>query len=388
MDLGLIPLADELSLIPDPKEEPGAPLSFVFCTHCYLAQIREDIEPEVLFGRDYPYYSSSSPQLIAHFEQAAGRILDMFGKKKGKFFEIASNDGVMLRPFKNAAWEVLGVDPARGPSASARDEGLETITGFFDSSLADSIREKWGEADVIAGNNVLAHVPDPNELVKGTACLMKDSGIAVFEFPYLPDLVENIEFDTIFHQHYSYYSLHSVKFLFERHGLVVLNAERIPIHGGSLRLTVGKQGICSAMVHRLLETERTQGYQNVEIFQTFSMKVEMLRDEVRALLDGLKGEGKRIAGYGAAGKANTLMAYCGIGGQYLVCIGDISSYKQGKYFPGNHLPIVSPAELLKRKPDYIFILAWNFREAIMRQFEEFHQAGGRFIIPLPETKIL
>lgn len=388
MDFGVIPLADELSMVSDPKEEPGAPLSFAFCTSCFLAQIREDVDPQILFGRDYPYYSSSSPQLIAHFEQAAGMILDRFGSRRGKFFEIASNDGVMLRPFKNAGWEVLGVDPAKGPSAKAKEEGLETITGFFNASLSENIRQKWGEADVIAGNNVLAHVPDPNELVKGTALLLQAEGIAIFEFPYLPDLINHVEFDTIFHQHYSYYSLHAVKTLFERHGLLILNVERISIHGGSLRLTAGKQGVVSEGVHQLLEMEKKQGYNRQEIFLSFSEKAERIKEAISYKLNRLKGEGKRIVGYGAAGKANTLMAYCGIGSQYLDCIGDISPYKQGMFFPGNHLPVVSPEEMLERKPDYILILAWNFSEAIMKQFEDFRLSGGRFIIPLPEIKII
>lgn len=387
LDLREVPLADALLDQPpaSPEEEVKVPLSFGYCSACGLAQILEDVDPDLLFARYYPYYSSTSPQLSTHFLEAAHRI--MAGRKSGKVLEIASNDGVMLRVFKQEGWTVLGVDPAPGPAEFANKIGIETHAEFFNDAYARKLLPQWGKAEVIIGNNVLAHVPDPNALVKGVAHLLEEKGIAVFEFPYLGDLVAHAEFDTIFHQHYSYFSLHSVKALFERNGLFVCDVDRIPIHGGSLRLTVAKQFMASERVSALLEEERRQGLGSRQFFSGFADRVQKNGLKLLELLRSIKAAGKRIAGYGAAGKANTLMSYYEIDSRYLDCIGDISIYKQGKFFPGNHLPIVSPEQMLATQPDYMLILAWNFKEPIMRQFSAYHAAGGKFIIPLPVPEI-
>ena len=389
VEFGSTPLADRL-LRADQLDEPEllADLTLVVCRSCALAQISETVDPTILFFAEYPYFSSVSPSLMAHFRASAESIIERRGLDQGSLVvEAASNDGYMLRNFAERGIRVLGVDPAEAPARAALDAGIPTIIDFFGAELAPSLRDEHGPADVFCANNVLAHVPDLNGFVAGIGELLATDGIAVIEAPYVVDLVDHCEFDTIYHQHLCYFSVTALVALFERHGLHLNDVERTSIHGGSLRLFVGRNDTRSAIVDELLATERERGFDGPAAYRTFATRINALRDRLRALLDEVRGDGHRIAGYGAAAKGTTLMAFCGIEGDDLEYVCDLSEYKQGRYMCGNHFPIVPPSRLAEDPPDYVLILAWNFAQEIMAQNQAFADGGGRFIVPVPEPEI-
>ena len=389
LDLGITPLADriltqETAALP----EPVCPLTVAVCSACSLMQIRETVAPEVLFGSDYPYYSSVSEALLSHFR---GNVATVLERKKldahSLVIELASNDGYLLRNYLEPGIRVLGVDPAAGPVKEARRKGVETINAFFTIDLARELAASGRLADVVHANNVLAHVADTNGFVAGIGGILKQDGVAVIECPYVRDLVDHCEFDTIYHQHLCYFSLHSLDRLFRRHGLFLNDVQRLPIHGGSLRLFVEKQDKTGVAVADLLEDERRIGLDRVDYYRDFAGRVAEVKRRLRALLDRVKGEGRSIAGYGAAAKACTLMSYVGIDADDLSCIVDRSQFKQDKLYPGNRLPIRHPDWLLENQPDFALLLSWNFAEEIMLQQAEFRRRGGKFIIPIPEPRI-
>lgn len=389
LDLGTTPLADRLlndKTLQEP--EPVCPLTVVVCRDCSLMQIRETVDPTVLFGADYPYYSSVSEGLLRHFEgtvTAARRHHPVDGSSL--VVELASNDGYLLRNYVRDGIPVLGIDPASGPVEVARQRGVNTMHAFFTRSLADELAADGRRADIVHGNNVLAHVADTNGFVAGIATILKQDGLAVIECPYVRDLVDHCEFDTIYHQHLCYFSVTALNHLFERHGLSLVDVERVPIHGGSLRLFLAKQGPVAESVGKLLAEERALGLDQPSYFEDFANRVTRLRSRLRELVDGLKREGRTIAGYGAAAKACTLLAYTGIGARQLECLVDRSTFKQGWYFPGCHLPIRHPDWLLESQPDYTLILPWNFADEIIAQQAEYRRRGGKFIVPIPEPVI-
>ncbi|MEM9340959.1 MAG: class I SAM-dependent methyltransferase [Bacteroidota bacterium] len=387
---GNTPLSDRLLKNPPVNgEEVKVPLTLVLCKECSLVQITEEVDPVELFQRDYPYYSSVSKSLMAHFKKSAEDIIESKQLDESNFVvEAASNDGYMLQHFHNNGVKVLGVDPAEGPAGVAEVKGIPTIVDFFGAELAETIVDEHGKADVVLGNNVLAHVPDLNGFVKGIKTLLKDDGVAVIEAPYLLDLIDHCEFDTIYHQHLCYFSVTALQDLFNRHGLYLNDVKHQTIHGGTLRMFIEtfKNPSDNLLVYTAKEKELN--VHSPECYEAFVKRVNTLKDELIQTLTQLKSEGKKIVGYGAAAKANTLMSYFGINSDHLDYIADLSQYKQGLYFSGNHLPIVPPDKLLEDQPDYALILAWNFSNEIMKQQSEFKSKGGKFIVPIPEVKIV
>lgn len=372
------------------KLELKVPLTLMFCPKCSLLQIKEVVNAELLFCRDYPYYSSVNPTLVDHFAHSAKAIIDRFDLNAGSVvLEAACNDGVLLQHFVSKGIPAIGVDPAARQVELAREMGIDARCAFFNKEFAEQLLEEEGaQVDVFMANNVLAHVDQLMSFIEGINILLKPSGTAIIEVPYVKQTIDRNEFDQIFHQHLRYFSLHALKYAFGTKGLFVNDVEQINIHGGSLRLFVGKVNEPSPSVNELLEIEKEVG-QNVEgYYRDFAIRIEELKTKMIDLLDKLKQQNKRIVGYGAAGKANTLMHYFGIDKHYLDYIGDISPYKQGKYFTGNHLRIVSPEYLIKDHPDYVLILAWNFADAIMEQFRPALGNRVKFIIPIPEPVVV
>jgi len=389
LDLGRVPLANAL-ITADRLGEPEErfPLVLYFCPDCALVQIGENVTPERLFGH-YFYASSFSDTMLAHARLLADRLTDERGLGPTSLVvEVASNDGYLLQHYRNRHIPVLGIEPARNIAIVARERGIPTIDEFFDASIAQRLADDGIRADVIHAHNVLAHVPDPNGFIRGLRQLLKPDGIAVIEVPYLVDLIENLEFDTIYHEHFSYFSLMAVERICRRHGMCVRDVQRIEVHGGSLRLWISHERLgAENSVASLIAAERDRGVDDFTYYQAFSKRVWMLRDELLQLLWRLKTEGRGLAAYGASAKGSTLMNVFGIDGCLIDFVVDRSSLKQGKYTPGNHLPILSPDALLERRPEHVLLLTWNFADEILKQQEAFRIGGGRFILPLPSVKI-
>jgi SAM-dependent methyltransferase len=390
LSLGETPLADGLV---DPSTgngaEPRYPLDVAFCTECSLVQLLETVSPEVLFDEDYPYYSSFSDELLEHSRDNALRLIEERGlDARSLVIELASNDGYLLRNFAERGIPVLGIDPAPGPAAAADAIGIPTLRAFFGDDLARELRDQGKRADVVIANNVLAHVPDLNGFVAGIATVLKPEGVAVIEAPYVKDLIDRCEFDTIYHEHLCYFSVSALVPLFARHGLSLNRVEHYPIHGGSLRLFIEPSERPQESVRRFLEEERRSGLVDVEYYRAFSSRVAAVQESLRTLLGSLKAEGKRIAGYGAAAKGATLLNSTGVGGDLLDFVVDRNVHKQGKYMPGLRIPIRDPSHLLEARPDYLLLLAWNFKDEIIRQQDAYRQQGGRFIVPIPSPTVV
>jgi len=390
LSLGDMPLSDGL-LAPEDLQRPESryPLDVAFCAGCALVQILETVPPERLFGADYPYFSSFTEALLRHSAaNVAARIDERRLDGNSLVVELASNDGYLLQYYRARGIPVLGIDPAPGPVAAARARGVETLLAFFGRDLAMRLAAEGRRADVIHANNVLAHVADTNGFVAGIGTLLKEDGVAVIEVPYVKELIEHGEFDTIYHEHLCYFSVTALTRLFERHGLQLSRVEPLAIHGGSLRLFVGKREREDRSVAEYLSLERRAGVDRLEYYTGFSAKVARIRSELGTLLNRLRREGARIAGYGAAAKGTILLNFAGLGGETLEFVADRNVHKQGRYIPGVRLPIVAPERILEAQPDYLLILPWNFKEEIMEQQAEYRRRGGRFIVPVPEPVIV
>jgi SAM-dependent methyltransferase len=391
LDLGVQPLANNLLRPEDlAKPEPKFPLRLAVCRACWLLQITDLVPPVDLFS-EYLYFSSFSDLMLRHAREAAQRYTSEFQLSEDSLvIEIASNDGYLLKNFVAAGVPCLGIEPAANIAKVAREQGVETLVEFFGQGLARRLAGAGRQADLILGNNVFAHAPDTNDFVAGLRTLLKPNGRVVFEFPYAADFIEKTEFDTIYHEHVFYFSLTALKPLFERNGLAVFHVERLPIHGGSLRLFAGVTGAHAVQpsVTAMLADEQRKGLADLSYYQSFATRVQELKSALNTRITDLRRAGHTIAAYGASAKGSTLLNFYGLGPAQLDFVVDRSTYKQGRLTPGTHLPILPPEELLARRPDYTLLLTWNFADEILAQQQAYRAAGGKFILPIPRVTVV
>lgn len=392
LDLGRMPLANAL-LTKEQTEEAEAkyPLILAMCPRCSLVQITETVSPELLF-RHYLYFSSFSDTMLAESRKTAERLIHSRRlDARSKVVEIASNDGYLLQFYKQAGIPVLGIEPAVNIADVARDRGIPTRGEFFSLDLARHLASEGHQADVIHANNVLAHVADLEGFLSGLVALLKKDGLAILEVPYVRDMIAKVEFDTIYHEHLSYFSLTALDRLFQLHGLRIVNVEQLAIHGGSLRIFAehsANHSTIHAAVEQMLAEEVSCGLTNFWFYEDFAEKVQHVKAALLLRLAALKSQGRRIAAYGASAKGATLLNYCEIDSDILDFVVDRSTAKQGLYTPGAHLPIYAPKKLLEARPDCVLLLTWNFAEEILKQQSEYRQQGGQFLIPVPEPRVI
>jgi SAM-dependent methyltransferase len=394
VNLGMSPLC-QTHIAPEQLNhmEPFFPLHAWVCQACFLVQLEEYVAPSNIFSADYAYFSSYSDSWVEHARRYAEMMRSRFSLSgRSLVMEIASNDGYLLQHFLAAGVPVLGIEPTANTAKAAVDRGVRTEVSFHGTSNAERIVAKYGQADVVLGNNVLAHVPDLNDFVAGMRRLLKPQGVITMEFPHLLRLMDQNQFDTIYHEHFSYFSFLTVEKVFAAHQLVLFDVEELPTHGGSIRIFARHSADSSKPVgeraRELHEREVKLGFDKLETYRDFGERVKSTKRELLAFLIDLKRRGKRIAGYGAPGKGNTLLNYCGIGTDFLDYTVDRNPHKQGKYTPGMHIPILAPEEIRRTKPDYLLLLPWNLKDEIMAQTGYLREWGGQYIVPIPRPQIL
>jgi SAM-dependent methyltransferase len=388
LSLGDQPPANALTSAPD-EPVTARPLDLLLCTACALVQLGVTVDPDELF-LDYPYFSSFSPTVEANAAALVAQVVRERGLGPADLaVEVASNDGYLLRNYLPAGVRVLGVDPARNVAPAAEAAGVRTVTEFFTRDLAEHLAAEQ-PASVVHANNVLAHVPDVNDLVAGIAAILAPDGVAIIETPSLQELVGRLEYDTIYHEHVYYYSATAVRTLFARHGLDLVRVERIPIHGGSLRLYAMRSGAApaDASVGRVLAEEAEAGVAGLSYFADFAARVDDLRARQRAFIDEVLGRGASLAGYGAAAKATVMLHAIGASVTEVAFVADRSPHKQGRYLPGTGIPIVAPEVLTERAPDYTLLFVWNFADEVIAQCADYRRAGGRFVVPVPDVRVV
>ncbi len=386
--LGRLPLANALIKVNKEKLEQTYNLEVMLCTDCGLAQLKDLIDPKDLFS-EYIYFSSNSEEMLTSVAELVNRIIPTF-EKDAFVIEIASNDGYLLKNYINKGIKVLGIDPAENIAKVANSNNVPTRCAFFGEQLAKELVMLDQKADIIHANNVMAHVPDLNGFVKGLKILLKESGVAIIEVPHFLELVNRFEFDTIYHEHVYYFSVMALKPLFKRYDLEIYNIEKIPIHGGSLRLFInhsGKKNI-DPIVEEIIQDEISYGLKNRKIYDQFMKKLEQLKDSLNNKLHNLKSQGAIIAAYGASAKGTTLLNYFRIGKELIDFVVDRSLVKQGLYTPGTQLEILCPSQLVERNITHALLLTWNFAKEIIKQQQDFIGKGGKFILPLPEVKVM
>jgi hypothetical protein len=392
IELGPQPLANAFPADPsDFEAEQRYPLDVCFCDSCSLVQVLDVIDPEVLF-RDYIYVTGTSTTIAEHNVRYANTVVELVPLRANDLVvEVASNDGSLLRCFQPFGVRTLGIEPASNIATIARESGVDTIDEFFEPGIAKRVREEHGEAKAVIGNNVLAHVDDTRAFLEGIRELLAPDGLGVVEVPYLGELVDRLEFDTVYHEHLCYFSVTTLMRLCEGVGLSVRRIDHVPVHGGSIRMYAGGAdtfGGHAAAVVAEAAAEEARGLTSFATYEALADGVEANREAVIELLRRLKDDGRSVAGYGAPAKGNTLLNYCGVTTDLLPYTVDRNAMKVGRYTPGTHIPVLPVETLIERQPDYVLILAWNFAEEIMAQQSEYRSRGGRFILPIPEPKIV
>jgi SAM-dependent methyltransferase len=392
IDLGMSPLC-QTHITPEQLNhmEPFYPLHAYVCHQCWLVQLEEFVAPGDIFS-EYAYFSSYSDSWVEHARRYAEKMQQRFGlNEKSKVIEIASNDGYLLQHFVAKGVPVLGIEPAANVAKVAIEKGINSTVAFHGVATATRVASESGKADLLLGNNVLAHVPDLNDFVAGMKILLKETGVITMEFPHLYQLMNQNQFDTIYHEHFSYFSFIAVQQVFAGHGLVIFDVEEIPTHGGSLRIYAQHAEHTARPVAQtvldLRAREIEEGYNTPEKYLDFKQQVETTKRKLLTFLIDAKNSGKKIVGYGAPGKGNTLLNYCGIRTDFLDYTVDRNPYKKGKYTPGTHIPILDPEEIAKTKPDYILFLPWNLKDELISQLAYVREWGCKFVVPIPEVTI-
>jgi 2-polyprenyl-3-methyl-5-hydroxy-6-metoxy-1,4-benzoquinol methylase len=392
VDLGVSPLANAYITAQQTHQmEPFYPLRVYVCEHCYLVQLPVFQSSKEIFS-DYAYFSSFSDSWLQHAEAYVNDMIDRFGfDTDSRVIEIASNDGYLLQYFKKKGIPVLGIEPARNVAQVAKKAGIQTIEKFFSCQAAKELTQESKYADLLIGNNVLAHVPDVNDFVKGMKIILQPHGIITMEFPHLMRLMAENQFDTIYHEHFSYFSFTIVNKIFGHHGLKIFDVDELPTHGGSIRIYARHAKDDSRRIGEnvaaLLEREAAEGFENLEFYLTFNQKVQSTKRSILDFMVRTQDKGKKIVGYGAPAKGNTLLNYCGIRTDFMAYTVDRSPHKQGYFLPGTHIPIHHPDKIKETRPDYVVILPWNLKDEIMHQMDYIREWNGKFVTLIPEVRI-
>ena len=393
VDLGFSPPSNAYLKAADlNKPETFLPLRIMVCEKCFLVQIDEFAKHDDIFNAEYAYFSSFSTSWLAHAKAYTRMMIERFGfNEQSQVIEIASNDGYLLQYFKEQGVPVLGIEPTANTAAAAKEKGIESIVDFFGVRLANLLTAKGTKADLLLGNNVLAHVPDINDFVGGLKILLNPDGVITFEFPHLLQLIDKNQFDTIYHEHFSYFSLIAVSQIFEKHGLNIFDVEEVTTHGGSLRIFAKHKEdttkSISGNVATMLNKEIKFGLNDLAIYKTYQQKAEKVKNDFTLFLIQAKNEGKKVAGYGAAAKGNTLLNFAGTKKDLLQFVADASPHKQNKFLPGAHIPVFDEQKIKTEKPDYIVILPWNLKEEISAQLAYIKEWGGKFVVAVPALEI-
>jgi SAM-dependent methyltransferase len=392
VDLGMSPLCESyVSADHMNQMEPFYPLHVYVCEQCYLVQLEEYVSREDIFT-EYAYFSSFATSWLDHVKRYTHQMIDRFGLNENSFvMEVASNDGYLLQYFVEKGVPCLGIEPAANVAKSAEEKGVPTLVEFFGVPLATRLAAEGKQADLIAGNNVLAQVPDLNDFVEGLKLALKPGGVITIEFPHLMQLLNQNQFDTIYHEHFSYFSFISAEKIFAAHELTLFDVEELPTHGGSLRIYARHADDSTKPVsERAIELHNREiqaGYTDMATYANFGEQVKETKRKLLSFLIQARRDGKTVVGYGAPGKGNTLLNYCGIRTDFLDFTVDRNPYKQGKFLPGTHIPILHPDKIQETRPDYVFILPWNFKDEIMQQLAFIREWGGQFVVPIPEVTV-